>query len=198
MLDRRGKPMIARDVDRPRAGSACGRRGSCSRRAGRPCVTVSSVAPAGARPRRSPGARLAHDAAVARGAGSRSGCGSGSSSTSESPAGSCIASSSAALRVRDGACSKQRVANRGNVVERARVRVALFASAATCSRGSGPRRRTLLPHSRGIERFRYRGRLRGWVTARVEVGALRRSFRTPALSSDGPPRSAATRRRGGP
>jgi hypothetical protein len=34
----------------------------------------------------------------------------------------------------------------------------------------GPVARTLLPHSRGIERFRYPGRLRGWVTARVEWG----------------------------
>jgi hypothetical protein len=37
--------------------------------------------------------------------------------------------------------------------------------------------RTLLPHSRGIERFHHSRRLRGWVTARIEVGALRRTFR---------------------
>jgi hypothetical protein len=37
--------------------------------------------------------------------------------------------------------------------------------------------RTLLPHSRGIVRFRRSARLRGWVTVRIEVGAIRRSFR---------------------
>jgi hypothetical protein len=37
--------------------------------------------------------------------------------------------------------------------------------------------RTLLPHSRGTERFRCPGRLRGGMTARIELGALRRSFR---------------------
>jgi hypothetical protein len=68
------------------------------------------------------------------------------------------------------------VANRGNVVERTRVRV-------TLSRGRhvlvrlGSAARTLLPHSHGIARVRYPDRLRGWVTARVEVGARRRTFR---------------------
>lgn len=68
------------------------------------------------------------------------------------------------------------VMNRGNVVERVRVRVS-FARGSHVLARLGSLARTLLPHSRGIERFRYRGRLRGWVTARVEAGALRRTFR---------------------
>jgi hypothetical protein len=80
-----------------------------------------------------------------------------------------------ALRVRRRALEVV-VANRGNVLERPHVRISL-------SRGGhllvrlGSVRPTLLPYSRGIERFRYGARLRGWVTARVEVGALRRTFR---------------------
>src|SRR5439155_11036301 len=68
------------------------------------------------------------------------------------------------------------IANRGNVVERARLRVTLWRRGRLLER-LGPVARTLLPHSRGLERFRYRGRLRGWVTARIEAGALRRSVR---------------------
>jgi hypothetical protein len=68
------------------------------------------------------------------------------------------------------------VVNRGNVAEPVRVRIFLSRSGRVVAR-LGPVARTLLPHSRGIERFRYRGRLRGWVTARVEAGALRRTFR---------------------
>lgn len=68
------------------------------------------------------------------------------------------------------------VANRGNVVERTRVRVSLSRGGHVLAR-LGPVARTLLPHSRGIQRFRYRGRLRGWVTARVEAGTLLRTFR---------------------
>ncbi len=68
------------------------------------------------------------------------------------------------------------IANRGNVVERSRVRISLSRGGHMLVRlGSG--RRTLLPHSRGIARFRYAGGLRGWVTAQVELGALRRTFR---------------------
>jgi hypothetical protein len=68
------------------------------------------------------------------------------------------------------------VANRGNVVEHVRVRVSLSRGGRVLAR-LGPVVRTLLPHSRAIERFRYRGRVRGWVTARVEAGRLRRTFR---------------------
>jgi hypothetical protein len=68
------------------------------------------------------------------------------------------------------------VANRGNVVERAHVRIFLSRGGQVLVR-LGPVARTLLPHSRASERFRYSGRLRGWVTARVEMGALRRTFR---------------------
>jgi hypothetical protein len=68
------------------------------------------------------------------------------------------------------------VVNRGNVVERVRIRVALFRRGRVVAR-LGSVARTLLPHSRAVERFRYRRRVRGWVTVRVEAGALRRSFR---------------------
>ena len=68
------------------------------------------------------------------------------------------------------------VANRGNVVERTRVRVVLLRSGHVLAR-LGSAEQTLLPHSQVIGRFRYSGRLQGWVRARVEVGALRRTFR---------------------
>jgi hypothetical protein len=68
------------------------------------------------------------------------------------------------------------IVNRGNVAERVRVRISLLRHGRVLARLS-PVARTFLPHSWGIERFRYRGRLRGWVIARVEAGALRRTFR---------------------
>jgi len=68
------------------------------------------------------------------------------------------------------------VANRGNVVERVRVHVSLWRGGHLLVR-LGSVARTLLPHSRGIERFRYRGRVHGLLTARVEMGRLRRIFR---------------------
>jgi hypothetical protein len=80
-----------------------------------------------------------------------------------------------ALRVR-GRVLEATVANRGNVVERTRVRISLSRGGHVLVR-LGPVGRTLLPHSRGTERFRYSRRLRGWVTARVEVGVRRRTFR---------------------
>jgi hypothetical protein len=80
-----------------------------------------------------------------------------------------------ALRVRQRVLEAS-VANRGNVAERVRVHIFLSRRGRVLAR-LGPVARTLLPHSRGIARFRYRGRLRGWVTARVEAGALRRTFR---------------------
>jgi hypothetical protein len=68
------------------------------------------------------------------------------------------------------------VVNRGNVVERAHVRIFLLRSGHVLAR-LGSLGRIFLPHSRGVERFRYAARLRGWATARVELGALRRNFR---------------------
>jgi hypothetical protein len=68
------------------------------------------------------------------------------------------------------------VANRGNVVERARARIVLLRGGHVLAR-LGSFGRTLLPHSRGIERFPHPRRVRGWVTARVQVGVLRRTFR---------------------
>jgi hypothetical protein len=68
------------------------------------------------------------------------------------------------------------VANRGNVVERARARIVLLRGGHVLAR-LGPVGRVVLPHSRGIERFRTFPRVRGWVTARVELGVLRRTFR---------------------
>jgi hypothetical protein len=80
-----------------------------------------------------------------------------------------------ALRVRGGVLEAA-IANSGNVVERTRVRISLWRHGRLLAR-LGPIVRTLLPYSRGIERFRCRGRLHGWLTAQVEAGALRRSFR---------------------
>jgi hypothetical protein len=80
-----------------------------------------------------------------------------------------------ALRVRRGMLEAA-IANRGNVVEHARVRISLWRRGRVIAR-LGSAGRTLLPHSRGIERFRYRGRVRGWVTARVEAAGLSRAFR---------------------
>jgi hypothetical protein len=80
-----------------------------------------------------------------------------------------------ALRARGGALEAV-IANRGNVVERTGVRISLWRRGRLRLR-PGPVVRTLLPHSTGIERFRPHVRLQGWVTARVEAGALRRSFR---------------------
>jgi hypothetical protein len=68
------------------------------------------------------------------------------------------------------------VANRGNVVEHANVQIVLLRGGHVLARLRSVGR-TLLPRSRGVERFRSQGRLRGRVTARVELGALRRSFR---------------------
>jgi hypothetical protein len=79
-----------------------------------------------------------------------------------------------ALRARGGVLEAE-IANAGNVVERTRVRISLWRRGRLLAR-LGPIARTLLPHSRGIERFRYRARLHGRLTARVEAGAVRRSF----------------------
>jgi hypothetical protein len=81
----------------------------------------------------------------------------------------------AALRARRGVLEAA-IVNRGNVVERTRLRVSLWRGGRMLAR-LGPVERTLLPHSRGVERFRYRRLVRGWVTARVEAGALRRTLR---------------------
>jgi len=78
------------------------------------------------------------------------------------------------------------VANRGNVSERlepGRVRVTFLRRGRVVARLRAPERE-LLPRTAGIDEFRYRGPLRGWVTAVVEVTssergahALSRTFR---------------------
>lgn len=68
------------------------------------------------------------------------------------------------------------VRNRGNVVEGLRVRITVMRRRHILARLRAPRR-TLLPHSRGTERLRYPKRLRGWVTARIEAGNVRRIVR---------------------
>jgi hypothetical protein len=84
-------------------------------------------------------------------------------------------------RVELGALRVQRrileavVANRGNVVERTHVRIVFLRGGHVLERLRAVAR-TLLPHSHGTVRLRYSGRLRGWVTARVEVGVVRRGF----------------------
>jgi hypothetical protein len=80
-----------------------------------------------------------------------------------------------ALRVRQRALEVV-IANRGNVVERPPVRIFLLRNGHVLTR-LALAGRTVLPHSRGIERLRCPARVRGWVTARVEVGALRRTSR---------------------
>jgi hypothetical protein len=65
------------------------------------------------------------------------------------------------------------LANRGNVVERKRVEVALVSHGTVVARlRSGVRE--LLPHSSAIVELRYRGAARGRVTARVSLGARAR------------------------
>jgi len=70
------------------------------------------------------------------------------------------------------------LANRGNVVERKRVEVTLLARARVVARLRSPWRE-LLPHTAGLFELRYRGAVRGPVTALVTFGgrARPRSFR---------------------
>lgn len=68
------------------------------------------------------------------------------------------------------------VANRGNVAELTRVRISLSRGGRVLARLRSARR-TLLAHSQGVERLPYPRRVRGWVTATVEAGVVRRSFR---------------------
>ena len=174
VLDRRGKPTIAREPRQAAGWLRLRPRRLVLAPGGTAVVTVSSAAPAGARPGDHPALVLLMTQ-PSRAAG-------------------------VAIRVRIGVVVYVRVAGRivhrlelgalsvrervleadvtnlGNVVERVRVCVTLSRGGHALAR-LGPVTRTLLPHSRGIERFRYRGRLRGWVTARVDAGVLRRTFR---------------------
>jgi len=78
------------------------------------------------------------------------------------------------------------LANRGNVSERleqGRVRVTLLRRGRLVARLRAPGRE-VLPRTAGVDEIRYRGRLRGWVTAVVEVASpvhgtavVRRRFR---------------------
>jgi hypothetical protein len=68
------------------------------------------------------------------------------------------------------------VANRGNVVELARVSIAFSRAGHVLARLRAARR-TLLPHSSNIERLRYPAHLHGWVTAEVAAGSIHRRFR---------------------
>jgi hypothetical protein len=79
------------------------------------------------------------------------------------------------LRVRRGALEIV-VVNRGNVVERPRVRIVLSHPGLTPLR-AGTVERMLLPHTRAALRLRRPPGVRGWVTARVEAGSVRRTFR---------------------
>jgi hypothetical protein len=174
VLDRRGKPMIARErqpaagwlrLQPPRLLVAPGRTAS---------VTVSSAAPAGARPG-DHAALVLFTTQPPRGAGviirMRIGV-----VVFVRVAGRIVHGLElGALRVRRHVLELV-VANRGNVVEYARVRIFLLRGGHVLAR-LGSVGRTLLPHSRGIERLRCPARLRGWVTARIEVGALRRTSR---------------------
>ena len=73
-------------------------------------------------------------------------------------------------RVRGTRVLELRVANRGNVTEtidRGRIRVVLRRGSARTSLRVEPRR--LRPRTSGIVQLRYRGRINGWVTARVRI-----------------------------
>lgn len=175
VLDRRGKPTIARERQ-PAAGWLRLRpRRFVLAPGGTAVATVSFAAPAGAlpgdhpslvlfttRPRRAAGVAIRVRIGVV---------------VFVRVAGSIVHRLElGALRVRGRRVLETAVVNRGNVVERVRVHVSLSRGGHVLVRLRSARR-TLLPHSRGIERFGYRGRLRGWVTARVDLGALRRTFR---------------------
>lgn len=80
-----------------------------------------------------------------------------------------------ALRARRGVLELV-VVNRGNVAERVHAQIVLLRRGRVLAL-LGSAGRPLLPHSRGIARFRHSLRLRGWVTARVEAGTLRRTYR---------------------
>ena len=68
------------------------------------------------------------------------------------------------------------VANRGNVVERMRIRIALTRRGHVVARlRSAPR--TLLAHSHGTVRVRYPRRLRGLFVVRISAGAVQRTVR---------------------
>jgi hypothetical protein len=174
VLDRRGKPAIARERQRAAGWLRVRPRRFMLAPGGTSLVVVSFAAPAGALPGDHPSLVLF---------------------TTRPPRAAGVA-----IRVRIGVVVFARVAgsivhrlelgvlrvrrrmleavvvNRGNVVERVRVRVSLSRGGHVLARLRSARR-VLLPHSRGIVRFGFRGRLRGSVTARVDLGALRRTFR---------------------
>jgi len=83
-----------------------------------------------------------------------------SSSSSGFPAGSSIVSTLHALRARGGALERDRESRQRR---RAHPRPHLPVAPGRLLVRLGPIVRTLLPHSSGIERFRYHGRLQGWV-----------------------------------
>jgi hypothetical protein len=87
-------------------------------------------------------------------------------------------------RLEDGRMLQLVIANAGNVVESLRsggIEVSLVARKQVVARLRSPARE-LLPHSSGVVELRYRGEIRGRVTARVVVTphagpAIRRTFR---------------------
>ena len=171
VLDRRGKPVVARAsrvVAPPVAAAARARAG----RGGRAHGLVQRACRR--RPRRSSGARPADDATVDQGAAVAIRMRIGVVVFVRVPGRIVHRLELGPPRVRDGVLEAA-VANRGNVVERPRLRVSLW------RRGHlllvlGSRTRTLLPHSTGIERFRCRGSVHGRVVVQVEAGAVRRAF----------------------
>jgi hypothetical protein len=174
VLDRRGKPAVARRRVHAAAWLRLRPRMLVLPPGGAASVAVSSAAPAGAFPGDHPALVLF---------------------TTRPPRGSGVA-----VRVRIGVVVFVRVAgrivhrlelrtlrvrqhalevvvmNRGNVVERGHVRLVLLRGSHVLERVASAVR-TLLPHSLGIVRFRRSARFRGWTTAQVEIGAIRRSFR---------------------
>jgi hypothetical protein len=172
VLDRRGKPVVAR------AQAAAGWLRLQPRRVvlepgGAAVLTVSSTAPAGASPGDHP-ALVLLTTQPRQGAGVAIRMRIGVVVFVRVPGRIVHRLELGPVRVRRGVLEAA-LANRGNVVERASVRLSLWRGGRLLVRFRSAGR-TLLPRSRAIERFRYRGRLRGVVTARVEAGGLRRRF----------------------
>lgn len=174
VLDRRGKPMVARER-RPAAGwLRLQPRRLVVPAGGTAVVTVSSAQPVGALPG-DHAALVLLTTQPPRGAGVTIRMRIGVVVFVRVAGRIVHRLEHGALRVRHRVLELV-VANRGNVVEYARVRVFLRRGGHVLARLSSVGR-TLLPRTRGIERFRCPARLRGWVTARVEVGGLWRIYR---------------------
>jgi hypothetical protein len=175
VLDPRGKPKVARERRSAAGWLRMQPRLFALGPGGKAVVTVSAVAPAGALPGDHPALVLFTTQSPPRAAGVAIRMRIGVVVLVRVAGRIVHRLELGALRVRRHVIVLV-VANRGNVAEYARVRIVLLREGHVLAR-FGSIGRTLLPHSRGFERFRHPRRVRGWVTARVEMGVLRRTFR---------------------